>query len=100
MGNYIVIAEPSADNHSWWISFPALPGVTAAANAPGEIPRKAREALLSRGGSRSCGCAGSSAISCEPAGSRPRSTVGMPDRPAWWRQACRRPTPACSRPGT
>ena len=47
MGNYIAIAEPAADNHSWWISFPALPGVTAAANAPGEIPRKAREALAS-----------------------------------------------------
>ena len=47
MGHYIAIAEPSADNHSWWISFPALPGVTAAANAPGQIPRKAREALAS-----------------------------------------------------
>jgi predicted RNase H-like HicB family nuclease len=31
--------------HSWWISFPALPGVTAAADAPGQITRKAREAL-------------------------------------------------------
>jgi predicted RNase H-like HicB family nuclease len=45
MGNHIAIAEPSADSHSWWISFPALPGVTAAANAPGQITRKAREAL-------------------------------------------------------
>jgi hypothetical protein len=44
MGNHIAIAEPSADSHSWWISFPALPGVTAAANAPGQITRKAREA--------------------------------------------------------
>ena len=47
MGNYIAIAEPSADDHSWWISFPALPGVTAAANTPGQIPRRAREALAS-----------------------------------------------------
>jgi predicted RNase H-like HicB family nuclease len=47
MGNYIAIAEPSADNDSWWISFPALPGVTAAANVPGAIPKKAREALTS-----------------------------------------------------
>jgi predicted RNase H-like HicB family nuclease len=45
MRNYIAIAEPSADNHSWWISFPALPGVTAAANVLGAIPKKAREAL-------------------------------------------------------
>jgi len=47
MGNYIAVAEPSLDNHSWWISFPALPGVTAAANVPGAIPKKAREALAS-----------------------------------------------------
>jgi predicted RNase H-like HicB family nuclease len=45
MGNYIAIAEPALDSRSWWITFPALPGVTAVANTPGQIPRKAREAL-------------------------------------------------------
>jgi predicted RNase H-like HicB family nuclease len=45
MGNYIAIAEPSMDNHSWWITFPALPGVVTAANSPGEITPKARDAL-------------------------------------------------------
>ena len=45
MGNYIAIAEPSMDNHSWWITFPALPGVVAAANSPGEIARMAEDAL-------------------------------------------------------
>ena len=48
MDNYIAIAERVRDNHSWWISFPALPSVIAAANAPGQIPRKAREALVFR----------------------------------------------------
>jgi predicted RNase H-like HicB family nuclease len=47
MGNYIAIAEPALDNHSWWISFPALPGVIATANTPGQITRKAHEALAS-----------------------------------------------------
>jgi predicted RNase H-like HicB family nuclease len=47
MGHHIIIAEPALDNHSWWISFPALPGVTAAANAPGAISKRAREALAS-----------------------------------------------------
>jgi predicted RNase H-like HicB family nuclease len=45
IGNYIAIAEPSMDNHSWWITFPALPGVVTAANSPGEIVRKAGHAL-------------------------------------------------------
>ena len=45
MGNYIAIAEPSMDNHSWWITFPALPGVVTAANSPGEIARRAGDAL-------------------------------------------------------
>ena len=45
------------DNHSWWITFPALPGVVAAANSPGEIARMAgdarREAATAdRGGRR------------------------------------------------
>ena len=44
MGNYIAIAEPSMDSHSWWITFPALPGVVAAANSPGEIARMAGDA--------------------------------------------------------
>ncbi len=45
MANYIAIAEPSIDNHSWWITFPALPGVVTAANSPGDIARKAGDAL-------------------------------------------------------
>jgi predicted RNase H-like HicB family nuclease len=45
MGNYIAIAEPSVENHSWWITFPALPGVVTAANSPAEIVRKAGDAL-------------------------------------------------------
>jgi hypothetical protein len=52
MGTYIAIAEPATDNHSWWITFPALPGVVTAANSPMEIARKAGDALAaaSRGG--------------------------------------------------
>jgi hypothetical protein len=52
MGNYIVIAEPALDNRSWWITFPALPGVTTVANTPGQIPRKAREAAAVEAGIR------------------------------------------------
>jgi predicted RNase H-like HicB family nuclease len=32
-------------NYSWWITVPALPGVVAAANSPGEIARRAGDAL-------------------------------------------------------
>jgi predicted RNase H-like HicB family nuclease len=47
MRNYIAIAEPAADGHSWWISFPGLPGVTSAANGPEQIATQARDALAS-----------------------------------------------------
>ena len=50
MGSYIAIAEPSMDNHSWSITFPALPGVVAAANSPGEIARMAGDALAAAAG--------------------------------------------------
>jgi len=45
-GNYIAIAEPSMDNHSWWITFLALPGVVIAADSPGEIALRAGDALV------------------------------------------------------
>ena len=45
--HYIAIAEASGDGHSWWISFPGLPGVTSAANAPSQITQQARDALTS-----------------------------------------------------
>ena len=35
----------ASDNHSWWITFPALPGVVTAANSPMEIARKEGDAL-------------------------------------------------------
>ena len=47
MRNYIVIAEPSADGKTWWISFPGLPGVISAANGPQHIARQAQDALTS-----------------------------------------------------
>ena len=47
MRNYIAIAEPSGDGHTWWISFPGLPGVTSAANGPRKIAAQARDALAS-----------------------------------------------------
>jgi hypothetical protein len=47
MGSYIAIAEAFQDGHSWWISFPGLPGVISAANSPGQIARQARDALAS-----------------------------------------------------
>jgi predicted RNase H-like HicB family nuclease len=47
MRNYIAIAEPANDGKSWWISFPGLPGVTSAANGPGQIATQAQDALAS-----------------------------------------------------
>jgi len=46
MKNYVAIAEPSDDGHSWWISFPGMPGVTAAASGPRKIAGQARDALV------------------------------------------------------
>jgi hypothetical protein len=46
-GSYIAIAEASGDAHSWWISFPGLPGVISAANSLGQIARHARDPLAS-----------------------------------------------------
>jgi predicted RNase H-like HicB family nuclease len=47
MGSYLAIAEASRDAHSWWISFPGLPGVISAANSPGQIAGQAKDALAS-----------------------------------------------------
>lgn len=44
--NYVAIAEPS-DDGTWWISFPGFPGVTSAANGPGQIVSQAQDALAS-----------------------------------------------------
>lgn len=47
MRNYIVIAEPSDDGKTWWISFPGLPGVTSMADGAEHIGAQARDALAS-----------------------------------------------------
>jgi predicted RNase H-like HicB family nuclease len=45
--NYIAIAEPSDDGKTWWIGFPGFPGVTSAADGPGQIVAQAQDALAS-----------------------------------------------------
>jgi hypothetical protein len=32
--HYLAIAEASGDGHSWWISFPGLPGVVSGGEQP------------------------------------------------------------------
>jgi predicted RNase H-like HicB family nuclease len=46
MRHVVAIAEP-ADDGTWLISFPGLPGVTSAADGPGQIAEQARDALAS-----------------------------------------------------
>jgi predicted RNase H-like HicB family nuclease len=44
MRHYFVIAG-RGDGHTWWLSFPDLPGLYAAADDPGDIRAQVRDAL-------------------------------------------------------